>query len=800
MAEKLKDYRKKRNFSKTPEPSASKADAGGFRFVVHKHNARNLHYDLRLEHNGVLKSWAIPKGISFDPAQKHLAVMVEDHPFDYKDFEGVIPEGNYGAGEVIIWDEGTYAPLGYNGTDPAEGEKLMAQGLAKGHVTVIFSGKKLKGEFALVRFKREDNQWLIIKKADEYANSPNSGDERSARSGKTIEDLKEDPPGDSKMPDFVEPMLATLVEEPFDRPGWIFEVKWDGYRTIAIIHEGKTRLLSRNGKVYTGEFPDIAAALSRGPNAIYDGEMVVLDKDGRSDFQLLQEYLKTGKGTAVYYVFDCLYKGSEDLRASALEERRKVLESVLPVSNIVRLSGYVAANGTGFYRAAEQNALEGIIAKNLKSRYRSGERSREWLKIKALRQQEAIVSGFTEGRASRKYFGALVLGVYRDGTLSFAGHAGGGFDDAGLKEMYAKLKPLITDKSPFEHTPKTNMPVTWVKPELIVEVKFREWTTDGLMRQPIVLGLRDDKNPGDVVQEMADKQFIKTKAVLTHLEKVYWPEEGYTKKDVIDYYWRMADCMLPYLKDRPQSLNRHPNGITGENFFQKNIGDTAPPWASTVKVPMEEKTITALLCQDRDTLIYIANLGCIEINVWSSSAGSLDKPDYMVFDFDPVEVPFSRVVEAVLETKKVLDDLGAPAFCKTTGGKGMHIYVPVKPGYDYEQTKNAANLIGMAVKRRLPALVSLERMPAKRKGKVYMDYLQNHCGATMAAPYSLRPREGAKVSTPLDWKEVTSRLDPADYNIKTMLKRVEEKGDLWKGLFKKNLDLKKALDTLQKLL
>jgi bifunctional non-homologous end joining protein LigD len=815
----LKEYAKKRNFSKTPEPPAAARKKGGFRFVVQKHRSSHVHYDLRLEHRGVLKSWAVPKGISTNPADKHLAIQVEDHPFDYKDFEGLIPKGNYGAGSVIIWDEGTYSLAGEEGASRPAATRHMTQALAKGHVSLLFEGKKLKGEYSLVKLRRGENQWLIIKKGDEFATRGGITDERSVRSGKTLEDLEverseadEDVPAPSlagvdftgaarsRLPSFVEPMLATLVDEPFDRDGWIFEIKWDGYRSVAIVRKGAVKLFSRAGKVYTGKFPAIEKALKGLPfDAIFDGEIAVLDGEGRSDFQMLQEYLMSRKGPVVYYVFDCLYAGSHDLRALPLERRRAILEKILPASESVRLSGYVAGSGTAFFRAAEKNGVEGIMAKDLHAPYRSGTRSRDWLKIKAQKRQEAIVCGFTEGRSSRKYFGALVLGVYRNGALTFAGHAGSGFDERGLKRMYAKLEPLVTDESPFARKPRTNTPVTWVKPEIVVEVKFAEWTRDGLMRQPVVLGLSDGKDPSTVVVEepeagAEEKHFANTKARLTNLYKVYWPTERLTKKDLIRYYWRMADWILPYLADRPQALHRHPDGIDGESFFQKDMGDAAPEWAATVKI--REKTgtqSTYLLCQDTDTLIYLANLGCIELNVWNSIATRLEKPDYVVFDFDPVGVPFSTVVEAVLATKEVLDEVGASGFCKTSGAKGMHIYVPLKPIYGYEQALDFAHLVNTLVRERLPRTVSLERSPDKRRGKVYLDYLQNRYGATMAAPYSVRPREKATVSTPLSWNEVDSTLDPDAFNIRTVPKRVEKHGDPWKDLFKRRLDLGRSL-------
>ena len=813
----LQDYRRKRTFTKTPEPeparpraaASKKARTAGLAFVVHKHQATHLHYDLRLEHAGVLKSWAVPKGPSMDPHDKRLAILVEDHPLAYKDFKGRIPEGEYGAGLVEIWDHGTYS-VG-DGLDRKEEEKAIEAALRKGHLDLRFDGKKLRGLFALVhikpRFGGKDNQWLLMKRSEPAAvgggGASRRGQADPPRRPVTLDDLELKGAPRGGFPGDVEPMLATLVDEPFDRAGWSFEVKWDGFRSIAEIKRGRVRLLSRNGKPQNARFPAVAEALAGLPvDAVLDGEIVAVDDKGRPDFQALQNSMRGGEGRILYYVFDVLQTDGYDLRPLPLGRRRAVLEKLLPASKVVRPSEAVETKGRAFFRAAETSGLEGIMAKDLSSPYRPGERSREWLKIKTEKRQEAVIAGFTRPRASRQHFGALILGAYKGGRLTYIGHVGTGFTERSLADLSAKLAPLATAEPPFREAPRTNMPVTWVKPRLVGEVKFREWTSDGIMRQPVFLGLRDDKSARQVEREKAEsraavleKPKLRTRVELTHLDKVFWPGERYTKGDVIEYYDKMADCLLPYLKDRPQALNRHPDGITGESFFQKNITPPPPAWVKTVKVRTEDeaKDIRYLVCQNRDTLIYEANLGAIELNVWSSSLPRLDSPDYAVLDFDPLETSFPRVVETVLAAKKVLDELALPAFCKTSGATGLHVYIPLAPRFSYDQAQELAHLVLLVVNRRHPDLTSLERSPGKRRGRVYLDYLQNRKGATMAAPYSLRPREGAPVSMPLAWKDITPRLDPLDFDIRTVPQIVARGGDAWRDLFRKKLDLKAAL-------
>ncbi len=827
----LEDYRDKRDFARTPEPPAKTGAAQEkLRFVVHKHAASHLHYDLRLELDGVLKSWAVPKGPSLDPTIKRLAMMVEDHPFDYKNFEGIIPPGNYGAGSVIIWDEGTCNA--YDTEERNESQQLFRRGLAKGDLKFVLHGHKLQGKFALVKIRSAaDNSWLLVKKNDEFASSEDiTLKDRSVVSGRAVDALgpeQEEPvvadlPGQAApMPHNISPMLATLGREPFDHPDWIFEIKLDGYRTIAEIAAGSILLYSRNLLSFTARYPTIAASLAAvGREAILDGELVVMDERGRSDFQLLQNYGRTGSGMIVYSVFDLLYLDGKDLRDLPLLTRKSLLQQILPDLPDVRYCDHIAESGTSFFKVAQENRLEGMIAKRAGSRYETGKRSRDWLKIKASLRQEAIICGFTAPRGSRKKFGALVLGAYENGQLTYIGHSGGGFDEATLHALHELLLPMVQPNSPFAKKVATNMPVQWVKPVLVCEVAFSEWTGEGLMRHPVYLGLREDKDAGSVIRETfpavssvespptfdsspgKEKELIieNRKIKLSNMDKVFWPEEGLTKGDVVDYYRTISSVILPHLKDRPQSLYRTPNGISEAGFFQKDVKDLVADWLVREQVYSEsqQKTITFLLCQDEATLVFMANLGCIEINPWLSRLGTLDYPDFLVIDLDPEDIGFDKVIETALAVKAVLDQAGAVGFPKTSGATGMHIYVPLQAGYDYETAGRFAHLIATLAKNLVPDFTSLERSPGKRQGKVYLDFLQNKRGQTLAAPYSIRPRPGATVSTPLLWSEVKAGLEPHDFTLRSMPARLKKMGDIFSGVLGPGIDMKQCLENLEK--
>jgi bifunctional non-homologous end joining protein LigD len=836
----LEEYRAKRDLGRSREPAGEvKRGEGNLKFVVQKHQSGHLHYDLRLEMDGVLKSWAVPKGPSLKPGEKRLAMMVEDHPLDYASFEGVIPEPDYGAGTVMIWDEGDYTTE--EGASRSESEKALAEQLKKEHLSFILHGKKLCGRFALVRLKRakDENAWLLLKAEDECATDKDIlKEDRSAHTGRSMDkiaeeaaksgevwasgqrsveiDLSDAPEG--PMPRNVRPMLATLVDEPFDRDGWLFEIKWDGYRAIAEVEPGDVRLYSRNLLSYNERFPAVVEALPRiGARAVLDGELVVLDEKGVSQFQLLQNYLRTRRGTLLYYVFDVLWLDGHDLRDLPLLRRRDILRKALPDLPNIRLSDSIERQGLALFNQASDRGLEGIMGKRGDAPYRAGVRSRDWLKVRTRMRQEMVIGGFTEPRGGRQYFGALVLGVFSGDDLVYTGHAGTGLDERGLAEMYSMLKPLERETSPFKTPPKTNTPAHWVEPEVVAEIGFTGWTEDGIMRHPVILGLREDKpaksvrlevpEPAKEVARMPRKRSRKTEKEvvigshtleLTNLEKVFWPDEGYTKGDLISYYRDVAEFILPYLRDRPESLNRHPDGITGESFFQKNIAPgQVPDWIDTVTIAdREREIINYLICRDEAALVYLANWGCIELNPWNSRLDSLDNPDYLVIDLDPQDIAFSGVIEVAQATREVLDEAGNEAYCKTSGATGLHIYIPLGANYSYDQAREFGRIIAYLTQRKVPRISSTERLPIRRRSKVYIDHLQNTRGQTVAAAYCVRPFPGATVSTPLKWEEVGPRLDPSKFTIKTMSRRLELMGDIFKPVLGRGIDLSAALDRL----
>jgi bifunctional non-homologous end joining protein LigD len=838
----LEDYRKKRDFNQTSEPEAaiSADEAGPLRFVVQKHRATHLHYDLRLELDGVLKSWAVPKGPSLDPTERKLAMQTEDHPLDYKDFEGVIAEGNYGAGEMIIWDEGTYQAI--ESKSRVESEATIREGFDKGSLKFVLHGQKLRGEFTLVRMKDESGkQWLLVKKEDEYASSTDIlAEEHSVRSGATVQNLRDNEqplktaeglinPGflenlaregakKATMPEKVDPMLATLTAEPFDQPGWLFEIKWDGYRAVAEVSKKGVKLYSRNQLDFTEMFAPVVRELYRLDfEAVLDGEIVVVDESGRSQIKLLQHYRTTGQGRLVYYLFDLLFLQGWDLRGVPLARRKEILHQLLPSLPLLKYSDHLEGKGTGLYKAARENEVEGIVAKDSSSRYRTGVRSTDWLKIKAYRQQEAVIGGFTEPRGSRRGLGAVLLGVYEGKNLVYVGHTGGGFDEESLKEVSARLETLERKTSPFQKKPKSNTPATWVEPELVCEVRFIDWSRDNIMLQPIFLGLREDKDPRQVRREKEvlslealelskfevheeERETLKIQGqqvTLSNLNKPYWPKEGYTKGDMIRYYQEIAPSILPYLYNRPISLHRFPDGIEGKSFFQKDF-DHTPDWVKTVKIGSESQgEIDYLVCQDEAGLLYMANLGSIELHPWNSNLESLDNPDYLVIDLDPDDRPFAEVIQTAQVVREVTKEIDLPTFPKTSGQRGMHIYLPLKAKYTYAQARQFAQLLSQLIQRRLPELTSLERRPKNRQGKIYLDYLQNRRGQTLAAAYSLRPRPVAPVSTPLLWDEVKPGLSPLDFTIKNLHSRVNEVGDLWKGVLGPGIDMENSLERLK---
>lgn len=805
----LQNYRLKRNFAKTSEPRGKKVLKKGKYpiFVVQKHAASHLHFDLRFEAEGALKSWAVPKGIPKSNAEKRLAMMVEDHPFDYRNFEGIIPRGNYGAGTVMVWDRGIYKKE--NLEEKAEIERYLIDGIKKGNFGIEMKGEKISGHFSLVKSKKDGEIWILIRKASDkqlkYKN-----ENISVISGKTMEEIKsaekyflvKDLPENlkGKMPTKVKPMLAKSLDHPFSGKNWIFEIKIDGYRCTCEKRGKDVKLYSRNFMDYTKVFSKVVEEMRiLDGDFILDGEVAVIE-DGKINFQMLQDYAQKKRGFLVYYVFDILYLFDRNLFEVPLEKRKEILREFIPGFNHIKIVEFIETEGERLFENAISKDIEGIIAKEKQSKYLKGMRSNSWLKIKAVNTQEAVIAGYTEPRGTRRGFGALILGVYEKGNLVYIGHTGGGFAGKDIKSLKKRMDELIVKKSPFENVPKTNMPVTWIKPKIMCEVKFSEWTKEGILRHPIFLRIRNDKDPEEAVKEdKQDKSEYKFKIV--NQQKILWPKDGYTKKDLINYYQQISEYILPHLIDRPQSLNRYPNGISEPNFYQKDTSKLKQKWLHKISIrsEREDREIQYLLCQNEDTLVYLANLGCIELNPWNSRINSLDNPDYGILDLDPLGIDLSNVVIVAREIKKLLDKISVDCYCKTSGATGLHIFIPMGAKYNYEQVKLFCQLIANIISKTLPDIASVKRSPNKRENKVYIDYLQNIKGQTIASVYSIRPRDGAPVSTPLLWKEVNEKLNPDNFNIKTIAKRLEKLGDIWPLFSNEGIIMEKALKDLQQL-
>jgi bifunctional non-homologous end joining protein LigD len=611
----------------------------------------------------------------------------------------------------------------------------------------------------------------------------------------------------------IKPMLAKLTDKPFNRDGWLFEIKWDGYRAIADVNKGKVELYSRRGLNFTKYKPVLDALKKLKVNAVFDGEIVAL-KDGKPDFHTLQQY-EENHAQLKYVIFDLLEWKGKDLRPEPLLKRKEILKKNFPKDPTFIYSDHVEEKGLKFFEQVKKQKLEGMLAKDGTSAYIEGSRSSSWLKVKHFNVQEAIIVGYTKPRGSRKLLGALVLATHKDGGLKYIGHSGGGFTQSEIKDLYEKLSKIKVDKSPLDEKVPINSPITWVKPKYVCQIEFSEWTPDGRMRHPIYAGLREDKKPSEVLLEKSvstnptalpslrglrhRSDVVDTDLNLTNLDKVFWPEEGYTKGDLVEYYDKIAPIILPYLIGRPESLHRHPNGWEGKSFFQKDIKNKVPEFVRTEEIWSESNNadIRYLLCENKETLLYLANLGCIELNPWNSRIENLDNPDYMVIDLDPAKRPFKELVKVAQEANKLLTEACEAHYIKTSGKKGLHIFIPLGAKYDYDTVRTFSELLVRILHKRLPDLTSIERTPSKRGGKIYLDYLQNRRGQTIAAPYSVRPWKGATVSTPLRWEEVNSKLDPSKFTIKTIWKRLEKHGDLWERILEKKVDLEKSIKCLE---
>ncbi|MEP7226921.1 MAG: DNA ligase D [Gemmatimonadales bacterium] len=844
----LAPYRAKRSLERTPEPAGSHLptpweEQGGL-FVVHKHAARRLHFDLRLEMDGVLRSWAVPKGPSYNMADKRLAVMVEDHPLEYGDFEGLIPEGNYGAGAVIVWDRGRWVPV----EDPVAG-------LAKGKLLFELKGIKLHGLWTLVKLKKGDKDWLLIKERDAYESA--SGPlppEESVLSGLTVEDLKAGrTPADDiraelerlgaprrEVPGDAAPlMLAETRDQPFSDPAWIFELKLDGYRLLASRGSGPPRLFSRNGNDLASSFPEVTRAVAALPlgRVLLDGEVVALDQSGRPSFQRLQQRAKLTRPTDIrravvqipvtFFAFDLLAVDDFDVRELPLVARKNLLRRLLPPAGLIRFLDHFEGEGEVLYQQVLKLGLEGIVAKRADSTYRAG-RSASWIKVRTRRSDDFVVVGFSAPKGGRTGFGGLQLAQYVDGNLTYSGRAGSGFTGAQLAEVRATLDQIRRPDPPCGGPIPKEKGITWTEPRLVCEVEFSEWTEEGLLRQPVFLRFRDDKRPEECVRSgeagqidggAAGQQGSKStpddvrsrsepprspaasqpNIQFTNLDKIFWPHEGYTKGDLIEYYRSIGPWILPYLVDRPVVLTRYPDGVNGKSFFQKDAPGFVPDWIRTERMWSEqaEREIDYFVCDDEAGLVYLANMGTIPLHVWASRTASIDRPDWCVLDLDPKDAPFSDVVRVAERTHALCEEIGLPNFVKTSGSSGLHVMIPLGGWCRYNEARDLGELLARVIVAELPGITTLTRQVSRRGGKVYIDYLQNGAGRLLVSPFSVRALPGAPVSMPLLWSEVNAELDIRGFTIKNAVARMRKlKQDPLREVLTATPDLAGVLDRL----
>jgi bifunctional non-homologous end joining protein LigD len=824
-------YRQKRDPDRTPEPFGV-GGAPGSRFVIQQHGARNLHYDLRLEMAGVLKSWAVPKGPSVRPEEKRLAVQVEDHPIDYADFEGVIPRGNYGAGPVIVWDRGRYRAL--KPGDPLEQ-------LGKGTLEIEFFGYKMRGAWTLARMSKSEKDWLLLKKPDGFA-SPLELTARypqSVFSGLTLDEIADVTGKVAKLRASLrrleaperrvsareQPvMLATLQERAFSGSEWVFEIKYDGVRVLAERNGASVQLVGRNKTLVTERYPEVRDAVKRLPmdRFVLDGEIIAFDELGKPNFQALQarmhltnprDVARTAALVPVEAIFfDCLALDAYDLRDLPLVQRKRFLKSLLPPLGVIRYGDHISAQGKKLFDAVSEMGLEGIVGKRAKSRYTGG-RSRDWIKVKCQRSQTFVIGGYTAPQGGRTAFGALHLGLYDNNRLVYISKVGTGFDDRTLKSMWQKLQPLRRERSPFDYKSPRGRGNFWVEPTLVCEVRFSDWTQDGGIRHPVFLGLREDKRPeecrvrqtepNDLVAATSMPELpliVETKEIaFTNLDKVFWPAEGYTKGDLIDYYRNVAPHILPYLKNRPVVLTRYPDGIAGKSFYQKDAPDFVPDWIRREKIYSKDsnRDIGYIIIDDVETLLYVINMGTIPLHLWSSRIGSIERPDWLVLDLDPKGAPFENVVTVARALYQVFQEIALESFIKTSGASGLHILLPLGGSYTHDQAKDFARLLAMLGVEAVPEISTIARPLAARGGKVYIDFGQNGHGITIAAPFSARPVPGATVSCPLAWHEVDAKLHPSRFTIKTMLPRTETVKDPMLRVLSKAIDMAAALAQIE---
>lgn len=823
----LHQYQQKRNFKKTAEPKGKIAQRDKHLYIIQKHAASHLHYDFRLELDGVLKSWAVPKGPSLDPKVKRLAMQVEDHPIEYGTFEGIIPQGEYGGGTVMLWDKGQWTSL----------DKHPQAAYEKGHLRFTLKAEKLNGRWDLIRFK-DERHWFLIKYDDEFAQNAENYDiiteqstsvvshqsiEQIAKNYQQVWDTQARKKGTiaepqiilpknlakSPFPDFIKPQLATLVDSPPEGKQWLYEVKFDGYRILAFKQGDVVVLKSRNNKDWTQELHFLAEPIINcaAQNFILDGEVVLLDKNGRSNFQLLQNAIHNQQEAGfIYYLFDILYFDQFDLRSLPLLQRKSILEQLIPAEQTaLYYSDHILEQGNEVFKHACAHSLEGIIAKQTDSPYLST-RSKNWLKIKCMKRQEFVIGGYSDPRGNRACFGALFLGVFnQQGTLDYVGKVGTGFSQSTLKELYAQLIKHPRKTNPFNIQPEDAANAHWVKPVLIAEVEFSEWTREGRLRHPSFKGIRADKRPAQVLREQATpiaqikaekkvKKTVNKQFVISHPNKIVYPEDKITKQDLLLYYESVSDYILPYLINRPLTLLRCPTDYA-HCFYQRHYNKTTPKALYAVEIEHKEEIDQYIYLKDKNGLLNLVQMGVLEIHPWGSQIAHLEQPDIIVIDLDPApDVPWPRVVTAAREIKEHLQQFQLTSFVKSTGGKGLHVVIPIQPEYDWDAVKNFTQVFVEFLEQLKPKEYTSTMSKAKRQGKIFIDYLRNQRTATAISAYSTRARIHAPVSVPLFWDELSERIEDNSFTIKSVKKRLSNlKKDPWADfwLIKQSLHLDK---------
>jgi len=861
-APELQTYRAKRSADRTAEPFGAARPAGvspgrGRLFVIQKHGARRLHWDLRLEMGGVLRSWAVPRGVSLDPQDKRMAVETEDHPIEYVDYEGVIPDGNYGAGPMIVWDRGVYVA-----------HIPMDEGYRDGKLLFELHGHKLRGVWTLVRTAGGDGkQWLLIKKPDggsALAGMPQP-DETSVLSGLTLEQVQSgvDRAAEIRIelarsaalpkavePTRVEPMLAQTEPHPFSRPGWVFELKYDGYRVIASAADHRGALHYRSGIDASHAFPEITRTLAALPyrSIVIDGEVVVLDDDARPNFQRLQKRALLVRARdvdtamrdhpVVLYAFDIVGFEDFDLRPLPLLERKRILRALLPTAGAVRYAEHIETDGLALWQHICALGLEGFVAKRGDSTYVAG-RAPTWLKVRIEHTADLVVVGYTLPEGTRSHIGALHLAAWvpaRDETpagLAYVGRVGTGFDERTLARLHALLEPMRIDAPAFKGgANERGAGHVWTRPELVVEVRFKHVTDDGMLRHPVFLRDRDDKPihectlaqamhaqppitevAAPAVAEVDDDDGIDDagaptgdpsgdrlgrKVVVSNPDKLFWPDDGYKKKDLVGFYREVAPWLLHYLRDRPLVLTRFPDGIAGKSFFQKNAPPYIPTWLRTKTMWSEhaEREIEYFVCDDADSIAYVANLATIPLHVWGSRLADLQRPDWCILDLDPKGAPFTDVVEIAFHIRELCEEIGMPSFLKTSGSTGLHVLMPLGRQCTFDQCRQLGEIMAQVISQQLGDIATVERHIPSRKGRVYIDFGQNGHGRLLVSPLSLRPLPRAPVSTPLRWDELHPALDQHDFNMATVPARLATIGDPMTEVLSMRPDLQAILAKL----